>query len=258
MRSLAALVLAAIAPAAQAALDSPEEIRACMARNLPERTSVQTLELESVDRAGSTRTLGVRLYWKRDVSGQPRVLLRVDSPADLKGAGYVLIERDGAEEMFTYLPSVQKVRRITSKMASSQLWGTDFSYEDVKQLQGIVRSGESLRLPDASVDGRAVRVLELRPAADAQSAYRRIVWHVDAETCVALRTEFFEVGDTPRKVLRVDAAKVAKDGERWLARELAMADDRSGTTTRLKVLRVQNDVPLADSLFNPNLLPRGR
>jgi hypothetical protein len=244
--------------AAQPALDSPEEIRACMARNLPERTTVQTLELESRDRAGSTRTLGVRLYWKRAVAGQPRVLLRVDSPPDLKGAGYVLIDRDGSEEMFTYLPSVQKVRRITSTMASSQLWGTDFTYEDVKQLQGIVRRGESERLPDAAVDGRPVRVLALRPAADAQSAYRRIVWHVDAETCVALRTEFFEAGDLPRKVLRVEPESLAREGERWLARELAMADDRSGTATRLKVLRVENDVPLADSLFNPNLLPRGR
>ncbi len=261
MRALAALLLL-LAPAgtgaAPAALETPEEIRACMARNLPERTTQQTLELESRDRAGAARTLGVRLFWKRSVSGQPRVLLRVDSPPDLKGAGYVLIERDGAEEMFTYLPSVQKVRRITSKMASSQLWGTDFSYEDVKQLQGIVRHGASERLPDVDLDGRSVRVLALTPAADAVSAYRRIVWHVDPETCVALRTDFFEAGEAPRKVLRSDPASLAKEGDRWLAHELVMSDDRTGTTTRLKVLRVQNDVELSDSLFNPNLLPRAR
>jgi hypothetical protein len=259
MRALAgALVLLACAPVARAALDTPEEIRACMARNLPEQTTQQSLELESRDRGGATRTLGVRLYWKRAVSGQPRVLLRVDSPPDLKGAGYVLIDRDGREEMFTYLPSVQKVRRITSQMASSQLWGTDFSYEDVKQLQGIVRGGQSERLADAELEGRPVRVLALSPAAESGSGYRRIVWQVDPETCVALRTEFFEVGDAPRKVLRVERASLAKEGDRWLARELVMSDDRSGTTTRLKVLRVQNDVPLDDALFNPNLLPRAR
>ncbi len=259
MRALAgALVLLACAPAARAALETPEEIRACMARNLPERTTQQSLELESRDRGGATRTLGVRLYWKRAVSGQPRVLLRVDSPPDLKGAGYVLIDRDGAEEMFTYLPSVQKVRRITSQMASSQLWGTDFSYEDVKQLQGIVRKGASERLPDAELEGRPVRVLALTPSADAASGYRRIVWQVDPESCVALKTEFFEAGDTPRKVLLATPSSIAKEGERWLARELVMSDDRSGTTTRLKVLRVQNDAPLSDNLFNPNLLPKGR
>jgi hypothetical protein len=258
VRALGALLLLLAPGVAGAALDSPEEIRACMARNLPERTTRQKLELESRDRAGGARTLGVRLFWKRSVSGQPRVLLRVDSPPDLKGAGYVLIDREGAEEMYMYLPAVQKVRRITSQMASSQLWGTDFSYEDVKQLQGIVRGGADERLPDAEVEGRPVRMLALRPAAESGSGYRRIVWYVDPETCVALRTEFFEAGDAPRKVLAAKPASVTRRDGRWLAHELSMSDDRSGTTTTLRVLEVENDVELPDHLFNPNQLPRGR
>jgi hypothetical protein len=240
--------------------ETPDEIMACVRRNLPERTSVQSIELRSRDRAGSERILRSRLYWKRFEGGQPRVLIRVDEPPDLRGASYLLIDAEdaGPSEIFVHLPAVGRVRRVTQKTVSDSLWGTDFSYDDMRQLQWHAADGARSRLPDAVVSDRAVYVLALEPRPEGETAYRRIVSSVDRETCVVLRVEFYERGERPRKLLRADVGSLAEQNGRWLARKLEMRDLRDDTTSWLEILEVENDVEVPDRVFNPTLLDRVR
>lgn len=257
MKRLAALLLCLLAPPA-AALETAEEIRECVRGNLPERTNTQTIELASLDRAGGRRTLEARLHWKRFGEDQHRLRIRVDKPPDLRTASYLVIEKEGADDMFMYLPAVQKVRRITSGMLSDNLWGTDFSYEDIKQLQGIAVVGDVERLADGTVADRGVYVLAMVPPSSEESSYEKIVSFVDRETCLSIKTEFYERGDGPRKVLTADPAQLVREGDRWSARFLEMRDLQSETTSHLRVLETRNDVEIPDRTFNPTLLGRGR
>jgi hypothetical protein len=254
---VAALLLAQ--PGAGAPLETVGEIRACMRANLPERTSRQRVVLEARDRAGGERVLEAQLHWKRFRRDLPRVRIRVDDPPDMRGAGYLLIEQEGGREsaMYVYLPAAQRVRRIAAKSISDQLWGTDFSYDDIRQLEWITEKGAQRRLEDREVAGRRAYVLELDPAPDEGSSYRRIVVFVDHSTCVILRMEFYERDGEPRKVLRARPESLFQEGGRWLAREVEMSDLRDQTTSRLRVVEVENDVDLPDRLFNPTFLDRG-
>jgi hypothetical protein len=251
---LAALLLAPPA----LALETAEEIRACVRGNLPARTSVQTIELESLDRAGGRRTLVARLHWKRFGEGQHRLRIRVDKPLDLRGSSYLVIEKDSTDDMFMYLPAVQKVRRITSGMISDSLWGTDFGYEDIKHLQGIAAEGAVERLADSTVADRAVYVLAMVPESSGESTYSKIVSFVARDNCIAIKTDFYERGDAPRKVLLADLDQLTREGDRWSARSLEMRDLESQTTSRLRVVETRDDVEIPDRTFNPTLLGRGR
>ncbi len=241
------------------AAETADEIRACMRRNFPEKTSLQTVEVESTDRVGGARKLTARLHWKRFPDGRPRVMLRVDAPNDLRGAAYLVISGESEDSMYTYAPSLDRVRRITSKTIGGKLWGTDFSYEDVKRIQGIGSDGRLERLPDGEVAGRAVWVLAGQLAPNSGSEYSRIVFHVDRETCIALRTEFVDAArGEVRKVMTIDPAQITREGERWVARSAEMHDRRDETTSRLRVAKIENEVALSDALFNPTLLPKQR
>jgi hypothetical protein len=251
---LVALLFAAPAPA----LETAEEIRDCVRGNLPARTRVQTIELESLDRAGGRRTLQAQLHWKRFEDGRHRLRIRVDRPLDLRGSSYLVIEKDTTDDMFMYLPATQRVRRITSGMISDGLWGTDFGYEDIKHLQGIAAEGALERLADASVEERPVYVLSMVPASDAESSYSKIVSFVDRDSCLAIRMEFYRRGDELRKVLLADLAQLTRDSERWLARSVEMRDLRSETRSQLRVVETRDDVEIPDRTFNPTLLGRGR
>lgn len=258
-RLLAALaVLAApaallAAPAAGALPETPEEVRACMERNLPARSTSQTLELASTDRTGGARQLVVRVLWKRFEDGKSRVRLRVEEPSDLEGASYLSIDD---ETLYLYLPEIGKPRRIAPGAASGSLWGTDFSYADVKHLDGFALEGTLERLPDRDVEGAPARVISVRPAASRSSPYERVLVLVDPVTCIALRTELYEHGETPRKVLTVPRAKIVQEGTRFTPQELELHDLRDETATRLRVRASQVDVDIPDRLFSPNQLGR--
>lgn len=253
----AAVLLPRAVPAAP--LASIEEIRACMRSNLPERTSRQEIVLTARDRAGGERVLEAEMHWKLFRRGLPRVRIRVSAPLDMRGASYLLIEEEKGRDsaMYVYLPTVQRVRRITGRTMSDQLWGTDFSYDDIRQLQWISAEGAHERLPDQEVAGRKAYGVALRLAPEEGSSYERIVAFVDHDTCVSLKIEFYERGDEPRKVLIADPESLFQDGARWLARDAKMSDLRDETSTRLHIVEIENDVEIRDRVFNPTFLDRG-
>ncbi len=254
----AAVVTTPIAEARGADADATargEEIRRCVAANLPERSILQDIELRTVDRAGSTRHLEARVHWKRFAT-RPRAMIRVSAPADVKDAAYLLIQGEGeeSEQVFVYMPAMKKVRRITTTTASNQLWGTDFSYEDMKHLQGAFATGSLVWLGGGEIEGRPTDVLEMRPATGTESVYERVVSHIDRESCVPLRTEFFERGEVPRKRLDADPSSLSRDGTRWLATRYQMRDRKNLTSTELLIARSEMDAELPDRLFNPSQL----
>lgn len=218
---------------------------------------MQSVELVAEDRVGNTRTLEARLHWKQFESGS-RVRILVDSPEDVRGSAYLVIEGSPRDEMFVYLPALRKVRRITTVMMSNQLWGTDFSYEDIKQIEGILIQGEVVRRADDTIDGRAAYLLSLSPAPEEKSSYERIDFTIDQQTCVVLITEFVETGGRLRKRLLSDPAKIASENGRHTPREFEMRDLRDETRSWLRVVKAEYDIDVADRTFNPALLGRSR
>lgn len=233
-------------------------VDACMERNLPGGASVQTVALTTVDRTGSSRRIEARHFWKRMDDGRSRNLLEVESPPEVRGSAYLLIERDGGEEVFSYLPELKKVRRLQSRMMSGSLFGTDFSYEDFRHLQSVSSDAGRTRLPDAELEGRPSFVLEVRPDAASGSEYDRVVAHVDQETCVPLKLEFHARGGGLRKVLTADPASLAREGKGWLARSVSIRDLANETETRLEILEIEVDGDVPDRLFTVGHLERRR
>jgi outer membrane lipoprotein-sorting protein len=245
------------APAAEDAVGAGAvaEVTDCMRRNVPARTSVQTLALRARDRIGSERTIRAKVQWKRFEEGS-RVLAVFSEPSDIAGAGILMIGKSGGNETFLYSPSTRKVRRITSQALKGSIYGTDFSYEDFQRLQGVSVKESVERRPDAELEGRAVYVLAARPPARTGSAYELALSWVDRRTCVPLKTEFYEVGGKLRKLLTVAPQRIERDGELWLPRELVMLDLRDDTRTTLTVEAIEVGAAIPDRTFSVAQLER--
>ncbi len=232
-----------------------DEVLACLRRNAPRTALVQTVELVATDKAGQERSQTAKLFAKRAGDGTARLLLRIEDPPDLRGSAFLLVQKEkGKNDMFVYLPELKKVRRISTRNLRGKLFGTDFSYEDVEQLFAQ-REGASLaRLPDAEHGGRAVFVLEAKPAPDAEDGYARVTSVVDRQTCVPLEISFFEQGDAPAKVIRVDPARITKEGEVHVPRLVEVRDLQKETGSRLVTHDVRVDPELADRMFSSSAL----
>ena len=245
------------APALSAELGpGVEEVQRCMERNLPEHSSRQAVRLERRDRAGNEHRLEATVLWKRDVKDRTRLLARVDAPPDERGTGFLMIEEEAGVELFSYLPELGRVRRVTSRSASTFL-GTDLSWEDLEELRTVASRARVERLPDATLDGRAVYVLSGTPAEGSQSAYARVVSRVDRETCVALHTSLEGAGDRVLKELVVEFSDVEKQGGRWLPRKIRFRNLANDSETRLTLEKVEFEVELPDRLFTQAELAKG-
>ena len=255
-----ALLVAAAPPARAEGEDAPAaaaaaSVEECLRRNLPQRSSVQSVRFQSKDRTGSTRTIAGTAYWKKGEGELSRSLIRIDFPPDLRGSAYLLIEKPEKVDVFVYLPEYQKVRRITSHALAGSLFGTDFSYEDMRRLRHLFEAAAAEALPDAEVAGRAVRVVRLVPPAE--SEYGEVQARVDAVTCVPLEIDLYARSGTLAKQLVADPSSLSRHGSVWVAHSVLLRDLQEQTETRLELGKLEVDVEVPDRMFSERTLTQG-
>lgn len=253
-----ALLAVFVAPAARGALETPEEIEACLQENLPTKTSVQTVSLRALDRVGAVTESRARVYWQREDDGFMRVMMRIQAPPDMRGAGLLVEERDEGSDMFMYLPELARVRRVTSRMAATSMFGTDISYEQFERIQGLSpRNVDTTRAADDTIGGRPVYVLDAVPKETRGSAFEKIRTFVDVETCMPLRIDYYEAGEV-RKRLEADLARMTQEDGSHITRRLVMNDLRDQTSTELLIESIEIGEPIERHVFSKSYLESGR
>ena len=247
---LSTAVAAQSADKPKAAPESVKDIRACMSDNLVKRGALRDLQLGIYDREGKVRDLAMKLYWKPSKSNGSRVHLRIVKPELMLGSSYLMLQEGPQEEVYFYLPGADRALRITGQNMSEPLWGTDFSYGEIKQVLGLLVTGDTKRIEDASVQGRIAFVLETQTSMK-ETGYRQVVNYVDKASCVLLKSEFIATGDKPKKVLEGDLTTLLQADRYWTMLGYKMTDLSRGTYTTLALSDLSIDERLSEKLFNP-------
>ncbi len=258
---VAAAGLALGAPAR--ADDALQKVLDCMHANLPPSLRVEHVELENTDRSGSTRTLKGRLYAMReskgDSEGLMRATLRIESPDYLAGAAYLVRQgKPGAEdEMYVFLPSVNRVRRVVGDAGYDSMLGTNFSYVDFKQLESAFGGAPATLEASQTLEQRPAWVVSFKAQPGAATGYSAIRAWIDQKTCVALKVDFYE-GANLRKELSAPAAALKQTGSYWYPGRATMRDLHDGTSTELRILDVSSSDELPTRLFDARLFHLGK
>ena len=246
-----AVALLGSANLATAADKTIADIQGCMQSNLPVTTSEQSVRIRSIDRAGSEQALSARLWWRHKAEQDTRLMARLDAPLDLDGVAYLAIQEEGEQTVYSYLPAIKRVQRISGKTSKGKLWGTDFSYEDIRYLQAIASSGSLTLEGESMLAERKTWVITMVPN-DPNSSYQKIVNQVDQSTCIPLVSELYEQATEPRKVLSVDPLSLAQIDERWLGHRATMEDKLNETRTEVEITRVTYDDRISSRTFSPS------
>ena len=225
-----------------------DKILECMRGNIPKVMRIQEFELNAVDPAGGARLLRGRLFAVRQ-DDLMRAMVKIKAPPDLNNAAYLVREGKERDDMFIFLPALNRVRRIMGGSADSPLFGTDLSYNDIKQVQNAFSGGPVKQEKADVIDAHPVNVLTMTPSAAAKSNYTMIRAWIDQKTCVALKVEFYE-GASVRKRLTSPAKSLKQSGPNWYVSEALMEDLRTKSHTTLKITGLSNVEKLSDRYFN--------
>ena len=124
--------------------------------------------------------------------------------AGLASAAYLIREGKKADEMYVFLPALNRTRRIMGGAGDGPLFGTDLSYADIKQLQNAFGGSAIKVLGSQKLDGRTTTMLSALPTAESNSRYAQVNAWVDDISCLPMKVEFLE-GKTIRKRLEAPA-----------------------------------------------------
>jgi hypothetical protein len=186
--------------------------------------------------------------------GLLRAMVHIAEPSDLAGASYLVRETSGADhadEMYMFLPAVNRVRRITGASADGSFLGTDFSYNDIKEIENAFGDTDGKLDKPESIEQRPMYVLSFKPKAGQGSRYSQLRAWIDQKTCVALKVDFYE-GDAVRKEMSAPASALQQSGNYWYLSQATMQDLKDHTNTKLRVVGLSGGSDIASRYFDPH------
>jgi len=144
-----------------------------------EGTSVMTL----ANADGSGKEQRSLKMW---VAGSEKRVIKFISPAGIEGIGLLT---EGPGEMYLYLPSQNKIRRIEGGSMSEDFQGTDFSYNEMGSFDYKKDYAASL-----ASENDGTWTLELARKAGADRSYERLVMVVAKADYVPKRVDMYRNG----------------------------------------------------------------
>ncbi len=242
-----ALTLVAASPPAYGAA-AEDQLLSCMRGNIPPTLRIQEFQLSAIDRKGERRVMSGKLYAKRE-GELLRAMLKLTAPSDISGASYLIREGVKSDEMYVFLPALNRTRRIVGGAGDGPLFGTDLSYADIKQVQNAFSGSAPKIEARQQLDGKPVTVIGAVPTVESGSRYSRVRAWIDDASCVAVKVEFYE-GTMVRKRLLAAPGSVAKAGRYWYIKDSTMSDLKLGTRTQLTITGVKSGEEVANRYFD--------
>lgn len=158
------------------------------------------------------------------------------------------------DELWMWMPSVEKTQKISGHMLRQSMMGSDMSYEDMMQASSwrAVYGGEVTG--EDVVDGRKAWKVDLKAKVPDATYARRLVW-VDQETYIPLRQELYAVSGMLLKTWTMSG--VRDFGARKFPTLMVVEDKvQKGSRTEMKFDEIKFAVPLQEEVFSTRWLER--
>ena len=199
---------------------------------------------------------------KRDMSNKilelttdgDKSMILFHSPKDVEGtATMTYTHKEGPDDQWLFLPSIKRVKRISSDNKSGPFMGSEFAFEDLSSQE--VEKYTYKFLKEESLNGAKTLVVERFPV-DPKSGYKRqIVWYNPGKGYQPAKIEFYDRKNALLKTLTYEGYQKYK-GKFWRADKFIMTNHQTGKETTLLFKDYDFDANLADADFTQNSLRR--
>jgi outer membrane lipoprotein-sorting protein len=211
------------------------------------------LKMNLINKAGDKRVREV-VACQKDYGNDTKTIMIFQSPADVKGTGYLSWEYDDQtkkDDRWLYLPALRKVRRISGNSSNEYFMGTDFTYDDLGG-RNIDEESHTL-LREEAIEGRKCWVVKSSPKQKGFEYTQKTLW-IAKDLDLALKVEYFN----KRGLLKtLEVKELTQIDGIWAAQKLIMVNKQEGHTTVLEYFDLKYNVPLPDDLFRTAVLERG-
>jgi outer membrane lipoprotein-sorting protein len=222
-------------------------------RDILERVDDNTVVTSSSYDATMIISLGGTMREKRftgHAEGKERAYMEFTYPARDKGTRFLKIE----DEMWMYLPSVEKATKIAGHMLRQSMMGSDFSYDDIAENEKLIELYDVALSGTDSIAEQECYVLELTANVPEITYYSRKLW-VDKNRYVTLKAELYAKSGKLMKEITV--SEFRSIGRYRFPTSIRMVNKlRRDTYTELVLENIKLDIKIPDRIFTKAYLER--
>jgi outer membrane lipoprotein-sorting protein len=192
----------------------------------------------------------VRPTWNREMrvktweKGRVYSMIYVESPQ--KDKGIVFLKRKN--EVWNWMPSIEKIIKLPPSMMSQSWMGTDFSNDDLVKESSIVNDYTHEFSGDTVISNRNCYLITLTPKAEAAVVWGRLVVAIDKKDLVELHVRFYDEDGVLISTMNAYDVKVM-DGRLIPTRMEMIPADKKGQRTEMIYERIVFNKPIADGFF---------
>jgi uncharacterized protein len=245
-----ALFLSPLVPAAHAAGANPKDAKSILEavqKNVNSQDEVASIKMIISEADGTKRERGLEIR-RKGKEGKQKVLVRMNSPADLKGTALLSV----GEDQWLYLPSSKQTRRIQSGKKSGNFMDSELTYEDMGGTSDTKVESKVIR--EEVIDKRKFAVIENN--LKGESSYGKVLVWVDLEKNLIAKTEAFDKNMKPLKVSTFSGYKQYDKGV-WRAQKIQVLNLQNKRGTVLELSELKLNKGLEDEEFSESALTEG-
>jgi len=223
-------------------------------------------DLDAIIKKVEDNTRGVNLYSKITMkikssrsertmkmeswgSGEKKSFIRINYPKKDKGITFLKLDN----QMWQYVPKIEKVIKIPASMMMQSWMGSDFSNDDmVKESSMTTDYNKKLLSEDAKT-----YTIELIPKEDAAVVWGKVIMLVNKSNYVTPKIDYYdEDGILERTMFFKDVKKI---GKRYFPHRMVVqpqTEDKKNNVTTIIMSNVNFNPNLKDSRFTKRALTR--
>lgn len=212
------------------------------------------LLLTLINKSGDKRIREI-VQFRKEYPGVEKKIIFFVSPADVRNTAFLNLNYEEVgkdDDQWIYLPSLKKIKRISSESKSDYFMGSDFTYDDISDRTPDQDTHKLLRTEE--LNGETCFVVESIPK-ESGSMYSKTISWVMKDKWLYLKREFY---DKDKKLLKIDSAEDYKqiDGI-WTTTHRVMNNIQKKHKSDIVYSDVKYDTGIDDYQFTEHALRTG-
>ncbi|MDG4867461.1 outer membrane lipoprotein-sorting protein [Guyparkeria sp. 1SP6A2] len=185
--------------------------------------------------------------------GKDYSLVVIEKPIKDRGIATLKVE----ENIWNYLPKIDRVTKIPSSMMSGSWMGSHFTNDDLVRESYFEDDYESRITFEGERDDRAIYELTAIPRPDAPVVWGRVVMEIDQDTLAPVSARYFDEAGELVRTMTFD--QVEQIDERFVPMRLTLQpEDKPSESTVITYQDIAFGVPIERSFFSLQNLKRRR
>jgi len=217
------------------------------------KTANQIIAISEKMMRGNTSTGRMEMIiqtpkWKRSVKmtswarGTKKSFIRIDYPKRDKGITFL----KRGNEMWQYIPKIEKTIKIPPSMMMQSWMGSDFTNDDLVKESSLANDYTSKIIKRDKVN----YTLELIPKPESAVVWGKLIMVINKKSFLPVKVEYYAEDGELINILEYSNVKKFNDRfypTKWVM--LPQTEDKKGHSTTLIVISNRFNIPISNSVF---------